>query len=140
MTTRRRYAKQPGFATFTAITLITLVALAVMAMTLLTMLDARRQQHAQTEAQLRQMLLAGAAAAPTILIEFDPLGEHTITLPEALASRGASLTAKVDRLYADGRQVTLTAALPRGRAQQTLIFESMPGGWVLSDASLDRVR
>jgi hypothetical protein len=81
-----------GFAAITALFLVTLVGAALLALTSLMTTDARRATRAATDAQLRQLLHAGAVAAVARLREPGELPEWSdVALPRELSSAGAAV-------------------------------------------------
>jgi hypothetical protein len=83
----RRRRRRRAFATTTALTLLAIVGVALAALATLLAADARRTRTAAQEAQLRQLLLAGAAAAGDRargLVADAPEQTWEIPLPAAL--------------------------------------------------------
>lgn len=114
-----------GLATVAAIILLGLAGLAMAALAALVHFDAQRTRLHRTDAQLRQMLLIGAAAARS-----SGPAEQAIALPKSLADEGASLT-----LRRQGPQATIEATLAGRRLQQTLRLS--PNAQQILEARLD---
>jgi hypothetical protein len=91
---RDRYAQivRRGFATITALALLSLVGTALATLTLTFAADARRTARESTDAQLRQLLFAGAVQARQIMdggqTPADPIA---VRLPSPLIADGGQL-------------------------------------------------
>src|SRR5687768_403572 len=80
-----------GFASVVAVALIALIATALATMTSLFALELRRTTRQSADAQLRQLLIAGAFAAPENLGNGAVERTVTVALPDDLAATGATL-------------------------------------------------
>jgi len=110
-----------GFAMVVVLMLLTLISIAVTAMAVSARVDAGRTLLATDQAQLRQLLLAGADAAPRI--HFQHIGETLkVQLPQSLNERHATLLVT---FTADGFDVD--ASLGRHRAAEHLA--QVAGTW-----------
>lgn len=129
--------RRRGFATFTAVVLITFVSMALMSLTMLLQADSRRTTHHWAETQLRQLLIAGGAAA-VHAVSADPQVTGTRVIQPPATIENANLTVSYEH---DGEAVlraTVTARIDVHEARQTLTFETTYAGWVLRDIQLDR--
>jgi hypothetical protein len=86
-----------GVATITAITLLGLVGIALAAMGTLLAADARRTRAAESEAQLRQLLLAGAAASHERLRTSPPDAAEQVWEVPLPAGADATLIVRLER-------------------------------------------
>ena len=136
MNSDRPMRRRRGFAAILAITLILLVSATLVALASAFAADARRTRLITSDAQLRQLLTAGAiAAAQQLQADEMPAGEKTIALPSELASADASLTLTATR-DGDALRVIVVAALPGRSIRQTLSFAQRQGQWALIGARL----
>ena len=131
--TRRRTTRSRGFATLTALTLLAFVAVLLTAMGTWIGLDARRSHEAAVEAQLRQLLLAGAAIA----IASDGHAANDVALPPALAADGARLIVRAANTSESARRVTIEATIGDRQSRQVITLARRGDRWVMTDAALD---
>lgn len=90
--TQRREQRHRGVASFFAVAALGLVATAILAMTVMLKIDHRRTHSSNVDAQLRQLLLAGAAAAEAQFeSENTPSQTGELTLPDGLREYGAAV-------------------------------------------------
>jgi type II secretory pathway component PulK len=81
-----------GFATITALALLSFVATALATLTLTFAADARRTARESTDAQLRQLIIAGAAQVRQFTERDEPqTGPKAIPLPPSLIADGGEL-------------------------------------------------
>lgn len=99
-----------GMAAYMAILLLLLVAVSLVALSMSFGQDARRTTALGDEAQLRQLLTAGAAAAMN--------GQTSLTLPPDLEARQASVTIAISDTTA-----RITAKLGKRQMSQSVRFE-----------------
>jgi hypothetical protein len=132
-----------GFATLLAIILIGLVGLALAVMTGLFAQQAKRTEHGRREAQLRQLLAAGAASVNSRCAAWgEQVAERNwpVALPKALSADGASTTARVDAAAASAnpaeRRAVIEATLDGRTASQSLILARSGGQWRIKQARL----
>ncbi len=131
--------RRRGFATFTAVVLISIVAMALLALTLLFQADSRRTRHHWAETQLRQLLIAGAAAAVhTASADPEVTNPQIIQTPAAIEDSG--LMVSYERDGGSILRATVTARIEMHDARQTLTFEKTGSGWNLQGTELDRHR
>ncbi|QNN22389.1 hypothetical protein HED60_08915 [Planctomycetales bacterium ZRK34] len=141
--TRRQKHHAGGLATVLAVALIGLVGLAAAVLTV-QLGEARLQIPRQADqAQLRAMLLTGAAAAPRLIpgpgkdrAESDQM---LLALPRELIARGGQikLTAR-DALAGFARIVIIEATLDGRSMRQSLRYLKGDGGWGLAESTLQR--
>lgn len=104
-----------GFAVITAIGLMVLLSAALLALTAIARQDMTRTQRTSTDAQLRQLLLAGTALAGT----FTPSPEdYSIQLPPDLSN--AALHVRISGTNGDQRSVIIRATVDGRSAVQTV--------------------
>ena len=126
---------QRAFASFTAVVLVGTTALALAALARVTVHQARRANHAASDAQLRQLLIAGQAYLDSTSTGSAPSAE--IALPEALANEDAVLT--IQSLSSEGdaiKRVTLHATHGTRIASTTLIYDPQGKRWRVEAATL----
>ena len=128
MTHRR--TKNAAFAAVTAIVLLGLVATTLGALAMMFAADARRTRNAAAEAQLRQLLIAGAASAQQRLDKGPTPFDIKMAAP---ADALLQLTAAPD---GDALRVIVTAALGPRRQEQTLRFIRAGDKWKLASVEL----
>ncbi|MEM7624055.1 MAG: hypothetical protein AAF333_00350 [Planctomycetota bacterium] len=86
------HARRRGIATFFAVAALGLVATAVLAMSTMLTIDHRRTRAAVTDAQLRQLLIAGADVAATHAEPgLDVSDWRVVQLPKAFSELGGGL-------------------------------------------------
>lgn len=139
--TELRQHSPQGFAALLAILLLLLISSILAALGTMTAADARRARSQQTEAQLSQLLTAGAAVAsrqmqyPTI-----STNSQVIRLPPELSHQQATLELSFQQPNPAGHiRVIVTASLGHHHIEQTLDFApaSTPqSGWKLESAAL----
>src|SRR2546430_1081835 len=124
-----------GFVTIIALTLIILIGgtLAVLGSVLTS--EVRRTGGVATETQLRQLLIAGAAAAHEHLDDADGK-QSSVPLPSALVEQGGTLTL-IAAKSGDDVKVAISAEFNRRRASQVVLFARDGQTWKLVSASLN---
>jgi hypothetical protein len=127
---RRRRPKHSAFAAVTAIVLLGLVATTLATMAMMFAADARRTRNAGAEAQLRQLLIAGAASAQQRLDKGPTTFDTKLTAP---ADGTLQVTAAAD---GDAVRVIITATLGPRRQEQTLRFTRAGEKWKLARVEL----
>jgi type II secretory pathway component PulK len=118
-------ATRRGFAAVFAITLIMLVGVALVALGRHFAADVKRTRAQATDAQLRQLLTAGAA----MTVKDSPTTQQSVRLPQELADQGASLSIEYSRIDDDHRDATIRARLASRTVEQTIRFERQAGRW-----------
>ncbi|MDB5303650.1 MAG: hypothetical protein JWM97_1199 [Phycisphaerales bacterium] len=129
-----------AFATVTAVVLLALAATTLAALAALFSADYRRTRDARTDAQLRQLLIAGAgdvSEKARAWPEKPPEARWDVAVPESLAGNGARVTNEV---AGDNQtvEVHVTADYLGRTAKQTLSYRRGNDRWTLTDASLDQ--
>jgi hypothetical protein len=120
-----------------AIVLIGLVATASAVLAIDFAAQARRTQSFAEDAQLRQLLLAGAQAAPRQLQAGTPPERKSISLPDLLIEQGGVLTLQtLPAASPDEKLVRIEASLPRRHLAQDLRFTKRDGSWRIAAAEL----
>ena len=129
--------RRRGFATIFAISLIIMVGSALVAMSAYFAMDATRTRTQAQDAQLRQLLTAGAIAA---IDRADSLGKTSLDLPSDL--NGASVSIEIIGT-GDSKKAVITAAFNQRRSLQTLTLHRNATGekakWSIVAAELDSV-
>jgi type II secretory pathway pseudopilin PulG len=129
--------RRSGFAMVTAIVLMGLVALTLAALGSAFVVQSHRTQALAEDAQLRQLLLAGALEAQSRLAASTLEQRVSIPLPAELADRGASLILQPDPDAPAGQAILrIEAALPRHRMAQRLTLSQTAGRWQITNAEL----
>ena len=131
---RGRHRRCPrAFAVIFALFLIALVGAALLALTSLMTSDARRSTRGAVDAQLRQLLHAGAVAAAQRLRDGGgafPQRSFEGALPAALRDAPATVRIVPEPLAQDGLVVvTIEAQLADRGARQRIVFERIDAGW-----------
>jgi hypothetical protein len=124
--TRRR-----GFVGIFSITMIILVGSALVALSAYFAMDARRTRAQAQDAQLRQLLIAGAAAA---LDRADSTGKSALDLPKELADAKVSIEIAGG---GDDRKAWIIAKIEKREFSQALSLHRSAGKWSLVSAQLD---
>jgi hypothetical protein len=126
-----------GFATFTAVVMISIVGTSLLALTLLFQADHERSMSQGAEVQLRQLLIAGAAAAVDAVGQ-DPqiTGIQTLQTPADLDD--AKLAITYQTIKPSVLRATVTTRIGDYKAIQILAFVATDTGWRLADAQLTR--
>jgi type II secretory pathway component PulK len=140
MKTRSR--RTGGFALVTVVVMIAFAGVAAMAISAGFAAESRRVRVNGTEAQLRQLLLAGALrAADNFNLRDRPSQRFTeeMKLSGGWASDGASVLIVGDRDAANAGRgfADITATLGRAHAHQRVTFELVKAKWVMIDARLE---
>jgi type II secretory pathway component PulK len=133
--------QRQGFAMIMAIALMALAAMALAAAGAAFYTQVVRTRLAAEDAQLRQLLLAGAQCSIAHLDASTSI-DGQVLLPDGLTQQGAVLTlhAATDQstASADQQVVQIDAALPRHRLSQRVEFWRHNGIWQIADADLGR--
>ena len=130
-----------GFTVVMALGLLALVAAGLLSLGALLTTDARRTMRGEDDAQLRQMLMAGATAARQHAGQWPAAVQAerlVVALPPELASAGGALDLQTEPDAAESRvAVRITARLIDRQMRQTLTFERTGGAWRPVDAALE---
>ena len=130
MTRIPAHHRRRAFAAVTAIVMIGLVASTLAALAVMFAADARRTRAASTEAQLRQLLIAGAADVQQRLDK----GETCFDVKLATPAEGQVTLKAVAE--ADKVEATIVATIRSRAAQQTIRFARDEKRWTLNDVRL----
>jgi hypothetical protein len=117
---------------------IALMSLSAMTLTLLgtTIFNqSRRTQILSEDAQLRQLLIAGATFAQSH-VQQNSTGDFPIPLPETSESPSAQLTVRINRISISQFAADIEASIPHHRLTQHLIFTRESDVWQISQAQL----
>lgn len=126
-----------GFAGILAITLIILVGTTLAVVASAFSADARRTRMAVADAQLRQLLTAGAVIAQAQLRAGNIQAEHqSADLPPELNDRAATLTV-LTSVESGTATIVVEATVAADRARQVLRFAQRDGNWSITSAELD---
>jgi len=117
-----------------AIMLVGLVAMMLAALAVTSHTDAQRTMSATADAQLRQLLVAGAHMAPASF-QTD-LQNIQLPLPRMLRDDGATLTLSVHRISATMADARLQAKFHGRQMMQQARYENRDGQWRLISARL----
>lgn len=129
-----------GFALITAIALAGFVGVALAVVLMSFSAELKRTRSASDEAQLRQLLLAGASDAAARARGWPEAAEPhrwEVTLPDDLARLGAKVTSESQPSEAGLIQVRVNASLGGRRAAQTLRLAHTDKGWQTVAARID---
>ncbi|HEX8525087.1 MAG TPA: hypothetical protein VF669_22740 [Tepidisphaeraceae bacterium] len=126
-----RTSSRSGFALFIAVTLLGLVAVTLVILATLVAADARKTRSAVTEAQLRQLLLAGEAIAQTRLSSGATV-QGDVELPAELKTSGAKLT-----ITGDAPKTRIEAQCAGKPAVQEIAFIKSGDAWTITSVQLD---
>ena len=122
-------AHRRAFASIFALFLVALVAAALLAVTSLMTTDVRRTTRAAVDAQLRELLHAGAVTALQRLRDEGELPDASfdVTLPPSL---GAAVHVAPDKLFDDTNRAVIVRAMFGDReASQRVAFERVGQSW-----------
>ncbi len=124
-----------GFAMITAIVLISLTAMTLTVLTATIVTQSRRGQILSDDAQLRQLLTAGAAFAE-VKLQSNSSGRFTVPLPESLRRISAELTVEIQAGADESRLAEIQASLPHHHLSQRLSFSRQENRWQITGAAL----
>lgn len=133
----RQGYQRPAFAMTTAIVLTGIIALTLAALGSAFVIQSRRTLALAEDAQLRQLLLAGALEAKSRLATSTMDRNLSITLPDELRDQGASLQLQPEANPPAGQAIfKIDAALPRHRMSQRVTMARRDGRWEIVTAEL----
>ena len=128
-----------GFATLIVLFLVGLVTATLAVVSTSLVIDARRTRSAATQAELRQLLLAGGAEVMARSLAWGevapPAGTWAVGLPPALAGYSASV--HVPNGSAETAVATVTASGGGRRASQQIKLTHSAGQWQVAAVVLD---
>jgi hypothetical protein len=128
-----------AFAATVAVVMIGLIGATLLAMSGIFAIEARRARTESTDAQLRQLLLAGTAHAAQAVVSAPPASVAkpiNLALPELLTQQDARLTLTLTPPKGSELRVAIEASLARRTLRQTLLFTNTAGTWQLTSATL----
>lgn len=131
MSNRRR-----GFAMITAIVLLSLTAMTITILGVTVLSQGRRTRILTEDAELRELLTAGAAFAKS-QIQSNSTGHFPVPLPETLAHDSAELTVDIRSDSVSARSADIEASLPHHHQSERVTFESRDGIWQPVTATLN---
>jgi len=124
-----------------AMAMIGVVGIALLALATRFAAESKMTRYGGQDAQLRQILLAGAVAARQQMGQPDTprQGQRLVVLPADIDGEDASLVLRFEPSAADGvRNVLIDASLDGRLLRQTLRFEQSDSQWRIVEATLDR--
>ena len=129
-----RRHRTTGFAMVTAIVLIGLAAMTMTALSITIYTQATRTRLATEDAQLRQLLIAGATFAIE-KAQSNTTGHFQVSLPDPLRANAAKLTIDLQPRTSDNEQTAeVEASLPHHRTSQRLKLALQNGAWQIAEA------
>ncbi len=135
-----RRAPRPGFATLLALSVLVLIGALSAGLVALGNAQLQRTAERQRQAQVEQLLHAGAIAAPRHVIGWragDEDKTRTVPVPAALEARGAAVTLWVEQTIPNVERLAHIEVLLDGRpARQRLRYVHDAKGWGLVEAKL----
>jgi len=149
-TCSRRRRDRSGFGTFIAIAVLLIIAVILPLLASVFTAEAKRTRAQAQEAQLRQLLTAGAAyaAAATKGQATSGAGGEAgtgattrpveVPLPPELADAGASVTCSFTRVETDHAKAVVRAKLGERSMEQTIRLERLDGAWRVVSATLNQ--
>jgi type II secretory pathway pseudopilin PulG len=130
-------ARCGGFAMVTTIVVMGLIALTLAGLGRAFVMQSRRTLALAEDAQLRQLLLAGALEAESRVAAGGLDKNISIPLPDELRNRGAALTLQPEPNAPTGQAIIqIDAALPRHRMSQRITLSQIDGRWEITAAEL----
>lgn len=134
-----RRSKPAGFILLTALLMLAIVGAAVAMTAMAASAHLLHQANDLQQAQLDQLLLAGAREA-VVRLNFtsspDDNAANTIELPGALGAQHAHLTVQFSSGGSATRTATIVASLGRHAASQIVQLDKSDGNWRMSAAEL----
>ena len=133
--------KRRGFTTILALVLVALVAAALSTMAIALHMEQTRTHMMQTQAAVRQLLLAGTtdalARAPHWPGQFVAV-DWSVDLPPELSAKRAKLSGHLEPCGAADAELRLHASIEGQTAEQQILFHHDQNGWNAQSASLGR--
>lgn len=133
---RRSTRSHRGVASLVALGMLALVAVAVGALVVLVRTDVNRTFRQSTDAQLRQLLLAGTTEAKRLLGSGGMAQATDLALPPAIASQGAAVRLTPGTVGPDRAELQVRATWGDASLVQSLRFRRDASGWALEAARL----
>lgn len=128
-----------GFATLIAVAMLGLVAAAIVVFTTHLRFAVMRTRLVSQDAELRELLLAGAQEAVDRAgrwAQDAPREYWQVELPRDLSSQGAAISLHSDVAGADEATIQVDARLGARKSGQTLRFRRTGGRWNVTGAAL----
>ena len=127
-------SRSRGFTIILGVVLLGLIAVALALLTKQLGYELQRTRSAYEDAQLRQLLLAGAQDAAARAGRWSAQGPAApgawkVELPADLNAQDASISIEAMEAGPDGRTVRIEARLSYRRAEETLEFSRTDAGW-----------
>ncbi len=131
-------ARKKGFAMITAIFLMSLVTMTLTVLMTAICGDAQRTKSLNEDAQLRQLLLAGAEFAQLKLPDsISQVGHIPFTLPNSLKKDGANLTIEIQTINSPTDvNLEIEATLPHHKMTSHLRLVRPADHWQITEAHL----
>jgi hypothetical protein len=129
--------RRNGFAMVTVIFLMSFAAMTLTVLTLTIFSQARRGQISSQDAELRQLLTAGASFAQTQLQSQNTFN-GAIPLPDSLRGQSAELTINIDFTSQTQKTAEIQASLPHYHLSQKITFELQQNAWRPISATLSQ--
>ena len=131
------FRRNSGFAMVTAIMLISLTVMTLTVLMATIGDQSRRALVVAEDAQLRQLLDAGADFAQ-VKLQASSSGRFSVPLPEVLSRLGADLTVEIQGGWDEKTNAEIEADLPHHRMSQHLTLRRDGDHWRIADATLDQ--
>jgi type II secretory pathway component PulK len=130
-----KHTRRRGFALIIAITLIGLLGITIGTIGIAMRTDVLRTRQAVDDAQLRQLLLAGAQQARARLAGATPV-DGAMTLPQEIAGDGASVQLTQESTASDQSAVRIDASVGKRQLSQVVHFAHRNDTWQVDGAEL----
>jgi len=130
-----------GFAIILAIAMMALASATIVVLTRQLGFEVTRTRLAVTDAQLRQLLVAGGRDAVAHAREWGKeagVSDWQIDLPQPLKTQGATLMLGSRPVSPTMAEIRMDAQIEDRKISQTLHFSHAAGGWAPTDAELGR--
>jgi|GEM_PF-2687457 len=132
----RSKSNRRGFVLMMAVVLVGLIGLGIAGIAQVCRIDMVRTRARAQDAQLRELLLAGADVAIARLANGSAV-DGMITLPDDLTAQGAKIVLHAQAAAgADAKEVTIEASFSMHQLSQDLHFVRSQGAWQLNSAEL----
>ena len=135
----RHHRRSRGFVLIMAIMILGLMGVTLAILTRHFAYDASRTRQTFEDAQLRQLLLAGAQDVAIRSADWNdsaPKANWTLDLPPELKAESATVSVQPQKADSDGTTLLIEARLGTRSAVQTLRLERKTDRWIITDARL----
>ena len=131
--------RSSGFAMVAVLLILALVIAAAVAATALSATDARRTGMVAIDAQLRQLLHAGALEAQRRISEGSVRVAESVqvALPSDVAERGNVALKIMEEVAGGAKRAEVRANFAGRSAEETVRFENRGGHWIAVDVRMD---